>query len=72
MITDCDEARVGEQIAVAWKRLWRNPSPASSATAGVSTGPPKGIEAPNPTSSSRTMTTLGASDATLTYLLIQA
>ena len=53
-------ARVGEQIAVVWKRVYLSPSAASRSNVGVWHGPPKALEAPNPTSSISTMSTLGA------------
>ena len=53
-------ARVGEQSAVVWKRLYFRPVAASRSAVGVSTGPPKALEAPKPTSSIRTTSTFGA------------
>ena len=46
--------------AVVWKRLKRNPPPARRSAVGVLHGPPKTLDAPKPTSSSRTINTLGA------------
>src|SRR6478736_1454252 len=53
-------ARVGEQSAVVWKRLYFRPWAASFSAFGVRHGPPKALEAPKPTSSSRTTSTFGA------------
>ena len=50
--------RVGEHSAVVWKRLYFSPAAASFSKAGVLHGPPKALEAPKPTSSSRTIRTL--------------
>jgi hypothetical protein len=52
--------RVGEHSAVVWKRLYFRPPLASRSAVGVWHGPPKAEEAPKPTSSSSTMSTLGA------------
>src|SRR5208282_5011596 len=61
-------ARVGEQSAVVWKRLYFNPRFASLSKVGVGTGPPKVLAAPNPTSSVMMRRTLGASLGALTSL----
>src|SRR3954463_11998227 len=53
-------ARVGEQSAVVWKRVYFNPCPASRSAVGVRHGPPNALEAPKPTSSSRMTRTFGA------------
>src|SRR6185436_8212630 len=53
-------ARVGEQSAVVWNRVYLSPFPASRSAFGVLIGPPKALEAPNPTSSRRTIRTFGA------------
>ena len=53
-------ARVGAQIAVVWNRLKRRPSAATRSRPGAGTGPPKAPNDPKPTSSRRTITTLGA------------
>jgi hypothetical protein len=52
-------ARVGEQIAVVWKRVYFNPAAASRSKFGVLHGPPKALEAPKPTSSINTISTFG-------------
>ena len=52
--------RVGEQSAVVWKRLNFSPPAASISALGVWHGPPKALDAPNPTSSIRMTSTLGA------------
>ena len=39
-------ARVGEQSAVVWKRLYFSPFAASRSAVGVLIGPPKALEAP--------------------------
>ena len=52
--------RVGAHSAVVWKRLKRSPPAASRSAVGVRQGPPKALEAPKPTSSSRMITTFGA------------
>ena len=51
---------MGEQMAVVWKRLYRSPAPAMRSAVGMGTGPPNALDAPNPTSSSSTRSTLGA------------
>src|SRR6266576_7052344 len=53
-------ARVGEQSAVVWKRLYLSPFSASRSAVGVRHCPPNALEAPKPTSSSRTTRTFGA------------
>jgi len=53
-------ARVGEQSAVVWKRLYLSPSAASFSAFGVWHGPPKALDEPNPASSIRMISTLGA------------
>jgi hypothetical protein len=53
-------ARVGAHKAVVWKRLYRNPPAASRSAVGVRHGPPNVLDAPNPTSSSSTISTFGA------------
>src|SRR3954451_17283286 len=53
-------ARVGEQSAVVWKRVYFNPCTASRSAFGVWQGPPNALEAPKPTSSSRMTRTFGA------------
>jgi hypothetical protein len=40
--------------------VYFNPPPASRSAVGILTGPPKALEAPKPTSSIRTTSTLGA------------
>ena len=52
--------RVGEHSAVVWKRVYFRPPAASRSKLGVWQGPPNALDAPNPTSSIRTMRTLGA------------
>ena len=52
--------RVGEQSAVVWKRLYFSPLAAKRSAVGVLHGPPKALDAPKPTSSSRTTSTFGA------------
>ena len=52
--------RVGAHSAVVWKRLKRSPPAASRSAVGVLHGPPNALEAPNPTSSTSTMSTFGA------------
>ena len=52
--------RVGAHSAVVWKRLNFSPPAASFSAFGVSHGPPKALDAPKPTSSSRMMSTFGA------------
>src|SRR6476619_4953954 len=53
-------ARVGAHRAVVWKRLYLRPFSASRSAVGVAHGPPNALEAPKPTSSSSTTSTLGA------------
>src|ERR1700745_486558 len=53
-------ARVGEQRAVVWNRLYFSPASASFSAFGVWQGPPKALEEPNPASSIRITSTLGA------------
>jgi hypothetical protein len=53
-------ARVGEQSAVVWKRLYLRPSAASRSAFGVWHGPPNALEEPNPASSTRMISTFGA------------
>src|SRR4051794_41211944 len=53
-------ARVGAHRAVVWKRLYLSPLPASRSAVGVAHGPPNALDAPKPTSSSRTTSTFGA------------
>jgi len=55
-------ARVGEQIAVVWKRVYLSPCAARRSAVGVLHGPPKALDAPKPTSSSRITSTFGAPD----------
>jgi hypothetical protein len=57
---DSKAARVGAQSAVVWKRLYFRPFAARRSAVGVAIGPPNALEAANPTSSSRTRSTLGA------------
>jgi hypothetical protein len=45
---------------VVWNRVYFKPPPASRSAVGMLTGPPKALEAPKPTSSSSTTSTLGA------------
>ena len=52
--------RVGEHSAVVWNRVYLRPPAARRSAVGMLTGPPKELEAPKPTSSSRTTRTLGA------------
>src|SRR4051794_35638265 len=52
--------RVGAHSAVVWKRLYLKPLAASRSAVGVWHGPPNALEAPKPTSSSRTIRTFGA------------
>src|SRR5262245_60800725 len=61
-------ARVGEQSAVVWKRLYLSPRLASLSNVGVGIGPPKVLDAPNPTSSVMMSKTLGAPLGGLTSL----
>ncbi|MNW66029.1 hypothetical protein D3C74_444640 [compost metagenome] len=53
-------ARVGAHSAVVWKRLNVSPPAASRSAVGVWHGPPNALDAPKPTSSSRTISTFGA------------
>ena len=53
-------ARVGEQSAVTWKRLYRSPFAASRSMFGVSIPEPKHPSCAKPVSSSTTSTTFGA------------
>src|SRR4051794_41929174 len=53
-------ARVGEQSAVVWKRLYFSPPAARRSAVGVMHGPPNALEAAKPTSSRSTISTLGA------------
>src|SRR5689334_14227738 len=53
-------ARVGAHSAVVWKRLYLRPFAARRSAVGVAHGPPNALDAANPTSSSRTTSTLGA------------
>jgi hypothetical protein len=53
-------ARVGAHSAVVWNRVYRRPALASRSAVGIRHGPPKALEAPKPTSSSSTTSTLGA------------
>src|SRR4051794_39481169 len=57
---DNSAARVGAHSAVVWKRLYFRPPAANRSAVGVRHGPPNVLAAPKPTSSSRTMSTLGA------------
>jgi hypothetical protein len=52
--------RVGEHNAVVWKRLYFNPPADSRSATGIFTGPPNVLDAPKPTSSINTISTLGA------------
>src|SRR6266542_1801884 len=52
--------RVGEHRAVVWKRVYFNPPAASFSAFGVWQGPPKALLEPNPASSMRITSTLGA------------
>src|SRR5512138_2881973 len=52
--------RVGEHRAVVWKRLYLRPPAASFSAVGVAQGPPKALDEPNPASSRRISSTLGA------------
>ena len=54
-------ARVGEHSAVTWKRLYLRPRSASFVRFGVWHGPPNVDGLPNPASSTRMSSTLGAS-----------
>src|SRR5581483_4234858 len=53
-------ARVGEQRAVVWKRVYRKPIFARRSRFGVGTCPPNVPHCPNPASSIRMIRTLGA------------
>ena len=53
-------ARVGEQSAVTWKRLYLRPCSATRVIAGVETGPPNVDGLPKPASSISTSSTFGA------------
>src|SRR4051794_34003464 len=53
------QARVGEQSAVTWKRLYRSPPCASRSMLGVSMFEPKQPSCAKPVSSSSTTTTFG-------------
>src|SRR5258708_7645986 len=53
-------ARVGEQSAVVWKRLYFRPRLANRSKFGVGIGPPNVELAPKPTSSVMMSRTLGA------------
>ena len=53
-------ARVGAHSAVVWNRLYVSPPAASRSAVGVWHGPPNALDAPKPTSSSRTTSTFGA------------
>src|SRR5262245_46513557 len=53
-------ARVGEQSAVVWKRLYRKPSRANRSSTGVAAPPPNVDACPKPVSSVRMRRTLGA------------
>src|SRR3954453_2922249 len=57
---DSSAARVGAHSAVVWKRLYFRPFPASRSPVGGAHGPPNGLAAAKPTSSSNTTSTLGA------------
>src|SRR4029453_18908562 len=46
--------------AVVWNRLYLSPVAARRSAVGVLTGPPKALDAANPTSWSRTIRTFGA------------
>src|SRR5688572_5088157 len=59
-------ARVGEQRAVVWNRLYFSPFLASRSRVGVGTGPPNVDAIPNPVSSVRMMSTFGEPFAALT------
>ena len=45
---------------MVWKRLYFSPPAASRSAVGVWHGPPNALDAPKPTSSIRTTSTLGA------------
>src|SRR5215475_277574 len=51
---------VGAHNAVVWNRLYLSPPAASRSAVGVRHGPPNALDAPKPTSSSRTISTFGA------------
>src|SRR6476659_1595306 len=53
-------ARVGEQSAVVWKRLYLRPFAASFSALGVAQGPPNALDAPKPASSIRITSTFAA------------
>src|SRR5215469_3157434 len=53
-------ARVGEQRAVVWKLVYRNPAWATRSKVGVEIGPPNVLDAPKPTSSVRMSKIFGA------------
>ena len=53
-------ARVGAHKAVVWNRLYFRPPAASRSALGVAHGPPNALAAPNPVSSIRMISTLGA------------
>ncbi len=53
-------ARVGEQSAVVWKRVYFSPLEASRSAFGVAITPPNALDAPKPTSSMSTTRTFGA------------
>jgi hypothetical protein len=57
---DSIAARVGAHRAVVWKRLYRSPPAASRSAFGARQGPPNVLAAPQPTSSSSTISTFGA------------
>jgi hypothetical protein len=57
---DSSAARVGEHRAVVWKRVNLSPAAARRSAVGVWHGPPKALDAPKPTSSISTTSTLGA------------
>src|SRR4051812_10490547 len=59
-------ARVGEQSAVVWKRVYRKPFFASRSRFGVGIWPPNVLHCPNPASSIRMSRTLGAPSGALT------
>ena len=53
-------ARVAEQTAQVWKRVYLRPLAARRSAVGVLIGPPKALEAAKPTSSMSTTSTFGA------------
>src|SRR5262249_43650065 len=61
-------ARVGEQSAVVWNWLYRNPLAATRSSAGVGIGPPNVLAAPKPVSSVMIKSTFGAPLGALTSL----